>query len=83
MRVLVMGGTQFNGLALVHELVTTGHDVVILNRCLQFFPEPATALKRAQERVAPDGLLIVTGLAGTCPLYSVFGLNTCPRDGSC
>jgi dTDP-glucose 4,6-dehydratase len=27
-----MGGTQFNGLALVHELARTGHDVVILNR---------------------------------------------------
>jgi len=27
-----MGGTQFNGLALVHELARTGHQVVILNR---------------------------------------------------
>ena len=32
MKVLVMGGTQFNGLALVKELVKTGHDVTILNR---------------------------------------------------
>lgn len=32
MRVLVMGGTQFNGLALVHELVTQGHDVTVCNR---------------------------------------------------
>ena len=32
MKVLVMGGTQFNGLALVHELARTGHDVTILNR---------------------------------------------------
>ena len=32
MRVLVMGGTQFNGLALVHELVRAGHDVTICNR---------------------------------------------------
>jgi nucleoside-diphosphate-sugar epimerase len=32
MRVLVMGGTQFNGLALVRELVRTGHDVAICNR---------------------------------------------------
>lgn len=31
-RALVMGGTQFNGLALVKELVKTGHDVTILNR---------------------------------------------------
>lgn len=32
MRVLVVGGTVFNGLALVHELVAAGHDVTILNR---------------------------------------------------
>ncbi|MBW2382555.1 MAG: NAD-dependent epimerase/dehydratase family protein [Deltaproteobacteria bacterium] len=32
MNVLVMGGTQFNGLALVHELARTGHRVTILNR---------------------------------------------------
>ncbi|MCR8547252.1 DUF2892 domain-containing protein [Salipiger sp. P9] len=22
---------------------------------------------------------LVTGLLGTCPLYSIFGINTCPR----
>ena len=32
MRVLVMGGTRFNGLALVHELAKHGHEVTILNR---------------------------------------------------
>jgi nucleoside-diphosphate-sugar epimerase len=32
MRVLVMGGTQFNGLALVRELVRAGHEVTVLNR---------------------------------------------------
>lgn len=32
MRVLVMGGTRFNGLALVRELARHGHDVTILNR---------------------------------------------------
>jgi nucleoside-diphosphate-sugar epimerase len=32
MRVLVMGGTLFNGYALVKELVRTGHNVTILNR---------------------------------------------------
>ncbi len=32
MRVLVMGGTQFNGLALVHQLVDAGHDVTVCNR---------------------------------------------------
>ena len=32
MNVLVMGGTQFNGLALVHELARAGHTITILNR---------------------------------------------------
>ncbi len=32
MKVLVVGGTQFNGLALVRELVKHGHDVCVLNR---------------------------------------------------
>jgi len=32
MDVLVMGGTQFNGLAVVHALVADGHDVTIVNR---------------------------------------------------
>lgn len=26
---------------------------------------------------------LATGLLGTCPLYSVFGFSTCPRDGTC
>ena len=32
MKVLVMGGTRFNGLALVRELARHGHDVTIFNR---------------------------------------------------
>jgi len=31
-KVLVVGGTQFNGLALVRELAKGGHDVTVLNR---------------------------------------------------
>lgn len=26
---------------------------------------------------------LVTGLIGTCPLYSMLGVSTCPRDGAC
>lgn len=26
---------------------------------------------------------LATGLLGTCPLYSILGLSTCPRDGNC
>src|SRR5215211_5732161 len=32
MQVLVVGGSQFNGFALVQELVRRGHDVTVLNR---------------------------------------------------
>ena len=46
MKVLVLGGTQFNGLALVHELVRAGHDVTVLNR-----GKTAAAL--------PDGVIFI------------------------
>ena len=26
---------------------------------------------------------LASGLIGTCPLYSILGVSTCPRDGSC
>jgi hypothetical protein len=35
---------------------------VVLNRCLQFAPDPLAALDDARARVAPGGALIVTGL---------------------
>ena len=49
MKVLVMGGTQFNGLALVKELVRTGHDVTVLNR-----GQTQADLPRAVRRVYGD-----------------------------
>jgi nucleoside-diphosphate-sugar epimerase len=49
MRVLVMGGTQFNGLALVRELVRTGHDVTVLNR-----GQTAADLPRSVRRLRAD-----------------------------
>lgn len=27
------------------------------------------------------GVFFLTAILGTCPLYSVFGMNTCPRKG--
>lgn len=44
-----MGGTQFNGLALVHELVRTGHDVTVLNR-----GQTAATLPRSVRRLIGD-----------------------------
>lgn len=49
MQVLVMGGTQFNGLALVHELVRHGHRVSVLNR-----GRTKAELPRSVERLVAD-----------------------------
>ncbi len=37
-------------------------DVIVLNRCVQFFPQPAAAVAQAKALLAPGGLLILTGL---------------------
>jgi nucleoside-diphosphate-sugar epimerase len=49
MRVLVMGGTQFNGLALVRDLCKHGHGVTVLNR-----GKTPAELPRAVERLFAD-----------------------------
>jgi nucleoside-diphosphate-sugar epimerase len=49
MRVLVMGGTQFNGLALVRELARTGHEVAVVNR-----GRTAAELPRGVARIVAD-----------------------------
>lgn len=49
MRVLVMGGTRFNGLALVHDLVRHGHDVTVFNR-----GQSEAALPRSVKRLYGD-----------------------------
>lgn len=37
-------------------------DVIVLNRCVQFFPQPAAAVAQAKAQLAAGGLLILTGL---------------------
>ena len=49
MNILVMGGTQFNGLALVRELARTGHDVSVCNR-----GKTAAELPRGVARLIAD-----------------------------
>ncbi|MBW2536924.1 MAG: NAD-dependent epimerase/dehydratase family protein [Deltaproteobacteria bacterium] len=56
MRVLVMGGTQFNGLALVHELARTGHDVTILNRGRTQAELPRGIRRLVADRTDPDAV---------------------------
>jgi nucleoside-diphosphate-sugar epimerase len=50
MKVLVMGGTRFNGLALVRELVRGGHQVTVLNRGRSAAPLPAVVRRLVADR---------------------------------
>ena len=54
MKVLVMGGTNFNGLALVHELVRQGHDVTVLNRGRSESNIPDSVDRLIGDRSEPD-----------------------------
>ena len=53
MHVLVMGGTRFNGLALVHELVRQGHEVTIVNRGQSPAAVPAAVKRLYADRTNP------------------------------
>jgi nucleoside-diphosphate-sugar epimerase len=56
MRILVMGGTAFNGLALVRELVRTGHDVSICNRGQTKADLPREVKRLVADRTDPAAL---------------------------
>ncbi len=56
MKILVMGGTQFNGLALVRELVRTGHDVSVCNRGKTAAELPQSVRRLIADRTDPDAL---------------------------
>ena len=61
MKVLVMGGTQFNGLALVHELVRAGHDVTIVNRGRTVADLPRSVRRLTADRTDPAQMREVLG----------------------
>lgn len=44
------------------SLLNRTYEVVVLNRCLQFFGDPTAYLDHVKTRVAPGGLVIATGL---------------------
>lgn len=58
-----MGGTNFNGLALVHELVRCGHDVTVLNRGRSAADIPDSVHRLVGDRSEPD--TIRSALGGT------------------
>ena len=45
------------------EVLGQRFDMVIVNRCLQFFADPVAYAVQARAAVAPGGLLVLTGLA--------------------
>lgn len=61
MRVLVMGGTQFNGLALVHELVRAGHEVTVCNRGRSEADLPEGVTRLVADRTDADEVRKVLG----------------------
>lgn len=58
-----MGGTNFNGLALVHELARQGHDVTVLNRGKSEADIPDSVQRLVGDRGEPE--TIRAALAGT------------------
>lgn len=63
MKVLVVGGTLFNGLALVHHLVAEGHDVTILNRGKTQAELPGGVKRLFADRTDPDAMRAALGSA--------------------
>ncbi|MBI4281912.1 MAG: NAD-dependent epimerase/dehydratase family protein [Chloroflexi bacterium] len=61
MKTLVMGGTRFNGLHLVQELVRCGHNVTILNRGVTEAPVPKEVRRLYSDRKDPKRLKEVLG----------------------
>lgn len=61
MKVLVMGGTRFNGLALVHELHRQGHEVTILNRGVTEAAIPRGVRRLTADRNDADSLRAALG----------------------
>ncbi len=58
-----MGGTNFNGLALVHELVAQGHDLTVLNRGRSEADIPDSVNRLVADRSEPE--TVRAALAGT------------------
>jgi nucleoside-diphosphate-sugar epimerase len=62
MKVLVVGGSQFNGFALVEELARRGHDVTVLNRGRTEAPFPDGVRRLVADRTDRTRLAEVLGV---------------------
>ena len=61
MKVLVVGGSQFNGFALVQELVRRGHDVTVVNRGRTDAPFPDSVRRLTADRTDRERMAEVLG----------------------
>ena len=61
MKVLVMGGSQFNGYSLVMELVKQGHEVTVLNRGRTAVDFPRAVRRLVADRTDHDQVRAVLG----------------------
>ena len=61
MKVLVMGGSQFNGYGLVMELVKCGHEVAVLNRGRTAVDFPRSVRRLVADRTDRDQVRAVLG----------------------
>ena len=71
MRCLVMGGTMFNGLALVRELAKHGHDVTIVNRGKTPVELPLGVQRRFADRTDAAALASALGSDAWDVVYDV------------
>ena len=61
MKVLVMGGSQFNGYALVNDLMRNGHEVTVLNRGRTQVDFPRSVRRLVADRTDHDQVRAVLG----------------------
>ena len=78
MKILVMGGTSFNGLALVRELAKTGHEVTICNRGKTEAKIPLGVERIACDRTDLDGLRSALGGQDYDAIYDISAYT--PQD---
>jgi nucleoside-diphosphate-sugar epimerase len=71
MKCLVMGGTQFNGLALVRELAKHGHDVTVVNRGKTPVELPLGVQRRFADRTDAAALTAALGSDDWDVVYDV------------
>ena len=78
MKILVMGGSRFMGLATVRELLAHGHSVTVLNRGTRAVEWPGPVTELRGDRNDPQALRQLNGLAfdGVIDLSAYTGEQT-------